>query len=146
MCAGKQGLPIEIADDPLLDLATPVPEAHPNAEESALCRADPRAPTGVPARRGRPSVRVRHGELTGGDYDVTVFGRPPERDVSSVRSARRGGWTSGKTPATGASSMVVRTGPIASIRDARARNADPACRSGPVARCRMTAMSDPPSR
>ena len=36
LCCGKHGFPAEIADDPLLDLVLPAPEAHPNAEEQRL--------------------------------------------------------------------------------------------------------------
>ena len=36
LCAGKHGFPVEIADDPLLDLVMASPEAHPNAEERRL--------------------------------------------------------------------------------------------------------------
>ncbi|MCY4589628.1 MAG: UvrD-helicase domain-containing protein, partial [Alphaproteobacteria bacterium] len=36
LCAGKYGFPVEMADDPLLDLVMAAPEAHSNAEERRL--------------------------------------------------------------------------------------------------------------
>ena len=83
LCSGKHGFPAEIADDPLLDLVLAAPEAHPNAEERrllyvAITRA--RRHVFLLAKGDPPSSFVT--ELTGGGYDITVFGRPPERDVS----------------------------------------------------------------
>ncbi len=83
LCSGKYGFPAEITDDPLLDLVLAAPEAHLNAEERrllyvAITRA--RRHTFLLAEGGPPSSFAT--ELTGGGYDVTVFGRPPERDVS----------------------------------------------------------------
>ena len=82
LCAGKFGFPVEMADDPLLDLVMAAPEAHPNAEERrllyvALTRA--RRQAYLLAEGGPPSAFAT--ELIGGEYDVTVFGRPPEGDV-----------------------------------------------------------------
>ena len=82
LCVAKYGFPTEIADDPLLDLVLATPEAHPNAEERrllyvAITRA--RRHTFLLANCGPPSSFVT--ELTGSDYDITVFGRLPERDV-----------------------------------------------------------------
>ena len=82
LCAGKHGFPVEIADDPLLDLVMAAPEAHSNAEERrllyvALTRA--RRQVFLLAEGGPPSAFVK--ELIGGGYDVTTFGRPPEGDV-----------------------------------------------------------------
>ena len=83
LCAGRHGFPVEIADDPLLDLVMAAPEAHPNAEERrllyvALTRA--RRQVFLLAEGGAPSVFVT--ELVGEGYDVSVFGRPPEDDAS----------------------------------------------------------------
>ena len=83
LCSAKYGFPTEITDDPLLDLVLAAPEAHLNAEERrllyvAITRA--RRHTFLLAEGGPPSSFAT--ELTGGRYDVTVFGRPPERDVS----------------------------------------------------------------
>ena len=36
LCAGKNGFPTEMADDPLLDLVLPAAETHPHAEERRL--------------------------------------------------------------------------------------------------------------
>ena len=82
LCAGKLGFPVEIADDPLIDLVLSAPEAHPNAEERrllyvALTRA--RRQVFLLAEGGSPSAFVT--ELIGGKFDVTVFGRLPEGDV-----------------------------------------------------------------
>ena len=81
--AGRHGFPVEIADDPLLDLVMAAPEAHPNAEERrllyvALTRA--RRQVFLLAEGGTPSAFVT--ELVGEGYDVSVFGRPPEDDPS----------------------------------------------------------------
>ena len=82
LCSGKFGFPVEMADDPLLDLVMAAPEAHANAEERrllyvALTRA--RRQVFLLAEGGPPSAFVT--ELVGGGYDVAAFGRPPEGDV-----------------------------------------------------------------
>ena len=82
LCGGKYGFPVEMADDPLLNLVMAAPEAHPNAEERrllyvALTRA--RRQAFLLAEGGPPSPFVT--ELIDGGYDVTVFGRLPEGDV-----------------------------------------------------------------
>ncbi len=86
LSSGKHGFPSEITDDPLLDLVLAAPEAHPNAEERrllyvAITRA--RRQVFLLADGGAPSEFVT--ELIGGGYDVKVFGRPPEGDVSCPR-------------------------------------------------------------
>ena len=83
LCAGKRGFPVEIADDPLLDLVMAAPEAFPNAEERrllyvALTRA--RRQVFLLAEGGPPSAFVM--ELIESGNDVTVFGRPPEGEVA----------------------------------------------------------------
>ena len=86
LCSGRYGFPVEVADDPLLDLVLAAPEAHPNAEERrllyvAITRA--RRQVFLLADGGPPSAFVT--ELIDGRYDVEVFGRPPEADVSCPR-------------------------------------------------------------
>ena len=81
--AGKYGFPAEIADDPLIDLVLPAAETHPHAEERrlfhvAMTRA--RRAVFLLADRGAPSSFVQ--ELIDGSYDISVFGRRPEYDVS----------------------------------------------------------------
>ena len=83
LCSAKYGFPTETTDDPLLDLVLAAPEVHPNAEERrllyvAITRA--RRHTFLLTEGGPPSSFAT--ELTGGGYDITVFGRPPKRDVS----------------------------------------------------------------
>ncbi|MYA86852.1 MAG: AAA family ATPase [Boseongicola sp. SB0662_bin_57] len=83
LCAGRFGFPVEIADDPLMDLAMAAPEAHPNAEERrllyvALTRA--RRQAFLLAEGGAPSAFAT--ELIEDKKRVTVFGRLPEGDVA----------------------------------------------------------------
>ena len=83
LCSGKYGFPAEIADDPLLDLVLAASEGHPNAEERRLFYvAITRARRGVflLADGEAPSAFVT--ELIEDGYDVTVFGRLPDRDVA----------------------------------------------------------------
>ncbi|MDE0368343.1 MAG: UvrD-helicase domain-containing protein [Gammaproteobacteria bacterium] len=89
LCAGRYGFPSEVTDDPLLDLVLAKSEDHPNAEERrlfyvALTRA--KRQVYLLADEGPPSAFVE--ELIRERYDVTVFGRPPERDVSCPRCVR----------------------------------------------------------
>lgn len=86
LCSGRYGFPSEINDDPLLDLVLAKPEAHPNAEERrllyvAITRAKKQA--FLLADGDSPSPFAN--ELIGGSYDVAVFGRPREGDVSCPR-------------------------------------------------------------
>ena len=86
LCSGKHGFPVEIADDPLLDLVLAASEAHPNAEERrllyvAITRA--RRQVFLLTDGGPPSSFAR--ELVDGGYDIATFGRPPEDDVSCPR-------------------------------------------------------------
>ena len=83
LSSGKFGFPTEIADDPLLDIVLAQPEGHANAEERrlfyvALTRAKNRAY--LISDAGSPSPFVK--ELLSGKYQVNVFGRPPEEEVS----------------------------------------------------------------
>jgi len=86
LCAGKYGFPVEIADDPLLDMVLAASEDHPNAEERRLLYvAITRAKRQVYllAEGGPPSSFVS--ELIDGGYDVSVFGRAPEDDAPCPR-------------------------------------------------------------
>ena len=83
LCSGNYGFPSEFNDDPILDLVLAAPEEHPNAEERRLFYvAITRARRGVYllADSGPPSSFVT--ELIQDGYDVTVFGRPLEKDVA----------------------------------------------------------------
>ena len=86
LCSGQYGFPNEMIDDPLLDLVLAAPEDHPNAEERrllyvAITRA--RRQAFLLADGGSPSSFVN--ELIGAKYDIAVFGRPAEGDVSCPR-------------------------------------------------------------
>ena len=83
MCSGKYGFPVEISDDPLLDLVLSEPERHSNAEERrllyvALTRA--RHQAYLLAEGGPPSSFIT--ELAGGGCDVATFGSPPSESES----------------------------------------------------------------
>lgn len=83
LSSGKYGFPTEIADDPLLDIVLAQPEGHANAEERrlfyvALTRARKHAYLISDGGSSSPFVK----ELLSGKYQVSVFGRPPEEDVS----------------------------------------------------------------
>lgn len=83
LCSGNYGFPSEFTDDPVLDLVLAAPEGHPNAEERRLFYvAITRARRGVYllADSGPPSSFVT--ELIQDGYDVTVFGRPLDKDVA----------------------------------------------------------------
>ena len=83
LCSGNYGFPSEFTDDPVLDLVLAAPERHPNAEERRLFYvAMTRARRGVYllADSGPPSSFIT--ELIQDGYDVTVFGRPLDKDVA----------------------------------------------------------------
>lgn len=84
LCSGgKYAFPSEIDNDPLLDIVLGAPEAHRNAEERRLFYvAVTRAKHHVflLAEGGPESVFVK--ELLEGGYEVNVFGRDTEKDVS----------------------------------------------------------------
>ena len=83
LCSGNYGFPSEFIDDPVLDLVLAAPERHPNAEERRLFYvAITRARRGVYllADSGPPSSFIT--ELIQDGYDVTVFGRPLDKDVA----------------------------------------------------------------
>lgn len=83
LCSGNYGFPSEFTDDPVLDLVLAAPERHPNAEERRLFYvAITRARRGVYllADSGPPSSFIT--ELIQDGYDVTVFGRPLDKDVA----------------------------------------------------------------
>ena len=83
VCSGNYGFPSELTDDPVLDLVLAASERHPNAEERRLFYvAITRARRGVYllADSGPPSSFVT--ELIQEGYDVTVFGRPLDKDVA----------------------------------------------------------------
>ncbi|MCY4211644.1 MAG: UvrD-helicase domain-containing protein [Gammaproteobacteria bacterium] len=83
LCSGKYGFPSEFTDDPVLDLVLAAPEKHPNAEERRLFYvAITRSRRGVYllADSGPPSAFVT--ELIRDGYDITVFGRPLDKDVA----------------------------------------------------------------
>ena len=80
--SGKYGFPVEIVDDPLLDLVLAESESVANAEERrllyvAITRA--RHEVYLLAEGDPPSPFVL--ELIDGGYDVSVFGRRPERET-----------------------------------------------------------------
>ena len=83
LCSGNYGFPSEFVDDPVLDLVLAAPERHPNAEERRLFYvAITRARRGVYllADSGPPSSFIT--ELIQDGYDVTIFGRPLDKDVA----------------------------------------------------------------
>ena len=83
LCSGNYGFPSEFTDDPVLDIVLAAPERHPNAEERRLFYvAITRARRGVYllADSGPPSSFVT--ELIQDGHDVTVFGRPLDKDVA----------------------------------------------------------------
>ena len=122
--SGKHGFPTEMADDPLLDLVLAAPETHPHAEERrlfyvAMTRA--RRAVFLLADGDRSSSFVQ--ELIDGSYDITVFGRLPEDDVSCpvcVTGRLR------RKPRSGGSYFRCSNWP----QCAHARSACPACRQG----------------
>ena len=81
--AGKYAFPTEIVDDPLLDLVLATPETHAHAEERRLFYvALTRARRRIYLVCDGPQPSSFATELVHGDYDVTLFGRPPAPDVA----------------------------------------------------------------
>ena len=134
LCRGKFGFPVEMADDPLLDLVMAAPEAHPNAEERrllyvALTRARRRAY--LLAEGGPPSGFVT--ELIGGEYNVTLFGRLPEGDMPCPQ-CKEGRVERLEKARNGSVFYGCSNWPYCAHRGgARARNAESACRSAAAA-------------
>ena len=123
LCTGRHGVPTEIADNPLLNLALSAPEKHPNAEERCLfyvALTEARRHVFVLADGDPQSSFVL--ELIQGNYDVAIFGRLPEKDVTCPTCVR-GIWCVTRMRKTGAPSTAARTCPPANtpgtLRDAK---------------------------
>ena len=83
LCSGNYGFPSEFTDDPILDLVLAAPEGHPNAEERRLFYvAITRARRGVYLLADSGPLSSFVTELIHDGYDVTVFGRPLDKDVA----------------------------------------------------------------
>ena len=132
LCSGRFGFPVEITDDPLLDLVMAAPEAHPKrrGKAAALRGADACAPAGVPACRGGRPFRVRDGtdRRQGTGEGVRPSARR-RRGVSAVQGGAPG--TPRKRPRRDRFLRLLELAPLrahgASMPEVRCR---PACQVG----------------
>ena len=133
--AGKYAFPTEIVDDPLLDLVLATPETHAHAEERRLFYvALTRARRRIYLVCDGPQPSSFATELVHGDYDVTLFGRPP-RPTSPAPPAPAASSSPASAPAPTRPSTPAPTTRTASTPSPHARNAGPAFPPGPTRAC-----------